>query len=74
MQMQSSLTPEVLAKHCSKLALQQIQYLLLNGDQLSPHAVMDPGTAAFDYGLTKAEFLLSSLEAAQVPITQVLID
>jgi hypothetical protein len=46
--------------------LSQVQQLLLQSDRPADR-VAEPGTPAFDYGLSQADLLMHSLRAAQLP-------
>ena len=46
--------------------LSQVQQLLLQSNRPADR-VAEPGTPAFDYGLSQADLLLHSLRAAQLP-------
>ena len=61
----SRLSTGELERSAVELGLQQVHQLLLVPD-LAADRVAEPGTPAFDYGLTQADLLLQSLRAAQL--------
>jgi hypothetical protein len=62
----SRLSPGELERSAVELGLRQVHQLLLVPD-LAADRVAEPGTPAFDYGLSQADLLLQSLRAAQLP-------
>lgn len=63
----SLLSADDLGAIASELSLRQVHALLLT-PQLQAERVMEPGTPAFDFGMTHGEMLLGSLRSAQLPL------
>ena len=61
----SRLSLNDLERSASELGLHQLKGLLLR-KELQADSVADPGSPAFDYGLTNSDLVLHSLRAAQV--------
>ncbi|AII50004.1 hypothetical protein KR52_12790 [Synechococcus sp. KORDI-52] len=61
----SRLSQNDLERSANELGLHQLKGLLLRKD-LPADSVANPGSPAFDYGLTNSDLVLHSLRAAQV--------
>ena len=62
----SRLDSDQLNISAGELGLYQVRSLLLQPDLVADR-VAEPGTPAFDYGLTHSDLLMHSLRAAQIP-------
>lgn len=61
----SRLNDDQLHASAGELGLFQVRHLLLQPD-LAAERVAEPGSPAFDYGLTQSDLLMHSLRAAQI--------